>query len=42
MNWKTGKKQAMLSFDEAEKTCPVTVTDNMFIGRTGEWLNMFI
>uniref|UniRef100_A0A1B6C1J1 non-specific serine/threonine protein kinase n=1 Tax=Clastoptera arizonana TaxID=38151 RepID=A0A1B6C1J1_9HEMI len=32
VNWKTGKKQAILSFDEP--TCPVTLTDNMFIGRT--------
>ncbi|KAG8268571.1 Endoplasmic reticulum to nucleus signaling [Homalodisca vitripennis] len=34
VNWKTGKKNEILSFDQLEKTCPVAALDTMFIGRT--------
>lgn len=34
VNWKTGKKHPILSFDQLDKTCPVTASDTMFVGRT--------
>uniref|UniRef100_A0A1B6MTN9 non-specific serine/threonine protein kinase n=1 Tax=Graphocephala atropunctata TaxID=36148 RepID=A0A1B6MTN9_9HEMI len=34
VNWKTGKKTEILSFEQLEKTCPVAAMDSMFIGRT--------
>lgn len=36
MNWKTGRKQPFVTFDQLEKTCPATATDHVFIGRTGK------
>lgn len=35
INWKTGDTRKIQSFDELKKTCPITSTDNWFIGRTG-------
>ncbi|XP_054285066.1 serine/threonine-protein kinase/endoribonuclease IRE1 [Macrosteles quadrilineatus] len=34
VNWKTGKKTPVLSFDQLEKSCPVPALDDIFIGRT--------
>ncbi|XP_075231687.1 serine/threonine-protein kinase/endoribonuclease IRE1-like [Lycorma delicatula] len=34
VNWKTGRKQSFVTFDQLEKTCPAAATDHVFIGRT--------
>jgi serine/threonine-protein kinase/endoribonuclease IRE1 len=35
IDWKTGKKTSVLSFDALQKTCPLSSSNSLFIGRTG-------
>jgi len=35
MDPSTGVKQEILSFNKADKTCPLDSSDAVFIGRTG-------
>ncbi|RZF48446.1 hypothetical protein LSTR_LSTR007931 [Laodelphax striatellus] len=41
VNWKTGVKKSFMTFDQSEKTCPVTEPDHVFIGRTEYNLIMY-
>ncbi|KAL1117287.1 hypothetical protein AAG570_004613 [Ranatra chinensis] len=45
VDWKTGKKTSMISFDSAERTCPLASSNSLFIGRTGDYpilLNLYL
>lgn len=36
MNWQTGEKEPIFSFDQPDITCPATLSpDEMFIGKAG-------